>query len=228
MISLLLFCMILPIAGCKSETQYQLQSKIDDLQSRIERLYDRMAEMDDKSLESEAAIEDLNDRLAEKDDQIRERDTVIEDLNDRIKERDNRIEALKKRLLDMQNFVLTISADKQAYGKYEEIYIDIALENRSGEDLEIAYYFLFIPESPTGNFSIGEIPPVTKKKLFKNGETIHETTRSVSGCFPVGQHELKFKAIFYLAWEMTEFGWEETDLDVIVWSNTIEISIIES
>lgn len=124
----------------------------------------------------------------------------------------------------IQDYVLKISADKKVYRIGEEINIDITLENRSGKDVEIAYYFLFYPESPTGQFPVYEIPPVTTKKIFENGEIIFRTER-LGGCFPVGRHELKYRAVFYLAWEMTEFGYETTSDDVIVWSNTIKFSV---
>lgn len=127
---------------------------------------------------------------------------------------------------ELQDYVLKISADKQVYGIHDEIFIDITLENRSGNDVEIAYYFLFCPESPTGQFPVSEQPPVTTKKNFKNGETICKTER-LGGCFPVGQHELKYSALFYLEWEMTEFGWETTGSEVRVYSNTIEFLVIE-
>ena len=160
----------------------------------------------------QSTIDNLQSQIAEMEDQIRERDKKIEQLENEIAE--------------MQDYILKISADKQVYSVNEEIFIDVALENRSGEDVEIAYYFLFIPESPTGEFPAYELPPVTTKKIFENGEIIFRTER-LGGCFPIGQHELKYKAIFYLAWEMTEFGYETTSSDVIVWSNTIEFSVAE-
>lgn len=128
---------------------------------------------------------------------------------------------------EMQNYVLKISTDKQIYENGEDIIIDITLKNQSGADIEIGYYFLFYPESFTGQFPEYEVAPVTTKRLFKNGETIHETAR-LGECFLVGHHELKYRAVFYLTWKMTEFGYENTDDMIEVWSNTVEISVIEA
>ncbi|MCH5163991.1 MAG: hypothetical protein J1F36_03155 [Clostridiales bacterium] len=126
-----------------------------------------------------------------------------------------------------QDYVLTISAQKQVYGLYEDIFIDITLENRSGKDMEIAYYFLFYTESNTGEtYAVHELPMVTTKKLFKNGEIIQQTRHSDIS-FPTGHHGLKYKAIFYLSWEMTEYGYEETYDSVEVWSNEIEFTVEE-
>ena len=127
---------------------------------------------------------------------------------------------------EMQAYVLNISANKQVYGEHDEIYIDIDLKNQTGEDKEIAYFFLFYPESHTGLFPDYEIPSVTTKATFKNGDTIHMTER-LGGCFPVGQHELRFRAVFYLSWDVTELGWEETDNEVEIWSNKIGISVVK-
>lgn len=52
---------------------------------------------------------------------------------------------------ELQDFVLKISAQNN-YDINDEILIDITFENRSGADVEIAYYFLFYPESSTGVF----------------------------------------------------------------------------
>ncbi len=132
---------------------------------------------------------------------------------------------------EIQDYVLKIAADKQVYAKDEDIVIDITLENRSGADVEIAYYLLFYPESSTGQFPeielapvTTELAPVTTKRLFKNGNTIHETAR-LGGCFLVGHHELKYRAVFYLTWKMTEFGYETGDNGVEVWSNVIKFAV---
>ena len=127
---------------------------------------------------------------------------------------------------EQQDYVLTISAAKQVYAKGEDILVDITLENRSGEDVEIAYSPLVIPESPTGEFPTICPPPITTKKLFKNGEIIH-ITENVKGDFHIGYHQLNYRAVFYLSWFMTEFGYEKTDDMIIVWSNTIKFSVIE-
>ena len=59
----------------------------------------------------------------------------------------------------MQAYVLNITANKQVYGEHDEIYIDIDLKNQTGEDKEIAYYFLFYPESHTACFPIMRFRP---------------------------------------------------------------------
>ena len=124
------------------------------------------------------------------------------------------------------SIVLRISTEKEVYGAHEDFFVDITLENRCGMDIEVAYYRLFYPESSTGQFPAYEQPPVTTKKVFRDGEIIRETDR-LGGCFPEGTHELKYTAVFYLEWEMTEFGWETTNDRFEVWSNTIEFSIVE-
>lgn len=152
----------------------------------------------------------------------------LDGLQSQLAEMEGKIDLLEEELENLkkqtQDYGLIISADKQVYEAGEEIYISISLENRSGTDKEIAYYLLFYPESSTGQFPADEQPPVTTKKTFKNGEVISITDR-LGGCFPAGQHELKYKALFYLSWEMTEFGYETTDSAVLVYSNTIDISV---
>ena len=125
------------------------------------------------------------------------------------------------------DFVLTIKADKNAYNTEDEILISVTFENQSDTDLEIAYYLLFYPESTTGQFPACEQAPTTTKLTFKKGDTISRTER-LGGYFPVGKHELKYSAVFYLTWEMTEFGWEKTDDRVEIWSNSIKFTITES
>jgi len=64
--------------------------------------------------------------------------------------------------------------------------------------------------------------PQTRRRLFvvgfKNGDTIHLTER-VEDYFSVGQHELNYRALFYICGE-TE--------PVVVNSNLIEFSVVES
>ena len=121
---------------------------------------------------------------------------------------------------EKQNYCLKISADKQIYGIEEDIIIDIILENQSGEDIDISYYFPWvIPDSSTGQFPAIEQSPEMTKLAFKNGESIR-ITDNLNGCFSVGQHKLKYRAVFYLDEEKTESVVE-------VRSNTINISIIK-
>lgn len=153
----------------------------------------------------------------------------IEELEEQLRDRDERIEQLENEIVEMQDYILKISADKEVYSVKEEILIDITLENRSGADVEIAYYSsLVCPDSPTGQFpATGEQSPITTKRIFKNGEIIRMTDR-LGGYFPVGQHELKYRAVFYLSWETTEFGYDITDDKVSVVSNTINFSVTAS
>lgn len=163
---------------------------------------------------------DIQNELQSKIDELQ---AQVDEMNDRIEQLEQELKILKGKTGD---YFLKISSDKQVYNRRDEILIDIIFINDSGYDVNIAYYFLFHPISSTGQFPDHEQPPVTTKLIFKNGDIIRRTER-LGGCFPVGQHELIYHAVFYLEWEMTEFGYETTDSRVEIVSNTIEFSVVE-
>ena len=119
---------------------------------------------------------------------------------------------------DNQDFVLTISMEKEIYTYGDRAPIEIVLENHSGEDIEIFYYWLCDPESDTGVFPVcTELPPYPNKKLFKNGESLRFTDYA-NGYFGLGDHKVKFYAVFYLDEACTN--------SVIVHSNELEFKIV--
>ena len=125
--------------------------------------------------------------------------------------------------IQAEDFVLTITSDKTTYGRHEDIIINISLENKSGEDLEIAYYFLFNVRIPTSSISPStpEIPQYPNIKVFKAGEVIQER-ENLAGLFePLGEHEIYYSAFFYLG------GRESEEMRRDVYSNTIKITVIE-
>ena len=121
--------------------------------------------------------------------------------------------------IQAEDFVLTITSDKTTYGQHEDIIINISLENKSGEDLEIYYYFLFYPQIPSAtNYPVNTVmPPHPYSKIISNNGHI-KRTENMAGYFEPGQHEIKYKACFFL-------DREENELEV--WSNTITITITE-
>lgn len=120
----------------------------------------------------------------------------------------------------VQNFSLVIDTEKTLYRKNDDIKFNIELKNQSGEDLEIAYYFLFAPVVPTASNEPvpTEMPPEPFRKEFKNGDII-SSTYNLGGYFEDGRHEIKFKASFYLG-----YGQENKTLHEII-SNTVMITV---
>ena len=118
------------------------------------------------------------------------------------------------------DFILTISTKKASFNKDEEIKIEISLKNQSGDDLEIAYYFLIIPHIPTATDypAMAEMPPEPYKRNFLKDEII-QMTNDLGGYFDLGRHEIKYKATFYL-----DFG-ESNESQVEIWSNTVIIVV---
>ncbi len=98
-----------------------------------------------------------------------------------------------------QNFSLIIETESILYRKNDDINFDIKLKNQSGKDLEISYYFLFTPIIPTASNEPvpTEMPSEPYRREFKKGEVI-SSRYNLGGYFDFGQHEIKFKASFYL------------------------------
>ena len=142
-------------------------------------------------------------------------DTIIQNTK-------NSIDAvLEKR--QMQDFKLLIATNKTSFYKDEDIMIDISLENQSGDDVQIAYYFLITPHIPSATDypATTEIPPEPYTMVFKDGEVIHRTNE-LGGYFATGQHEIKYKATFFVNYGKVY----ESMLEI--WSNTIKIKIVEN
>ncbi|MBE7088632.1 MAG: hypothetical protein E7370_03840 [Clostridiales bacterium] len=167
--------------------------------------------------ELQAKIAELEAQIATQQTQIEQQQEQIKALEQENQELEEQIKVLEQ---ENQAYVLKIAAGKKVYNIEEEIFIDILLENHSGKDVEIAYYMpnLVVPESLTGEFPAIEQSPEMAKIFFKNGDTIHLTER-VEDYFSVGQHELNYRALFYICGE-TE--------PVVVNSNLIEFSVVES
>ena len=121
--------------------------------------------------------------------------------------------------IQAEDFVLTITSDKTTYGQHEDTIINISLENKSGEDLEIYYYFLFYPQIPSAtNYPVDTVmPQYPNSKVISNNGSI-KRIENMAGYFEPGQHEIKYKARFFLDREENE---------LVVWSNTITITITE-
>ena len=121
--------------------------------------------------------------------------------------------------IQAEDFVLTITSDKTTYGQHEDTIINISLENKSGEDLEIYYYFLFYPQIPSAtNYPVDTVmPQYPNSKVISNNGSI-KRIENMAGYFEPGQHEIKYKARFFLDREENE---------LVVWSNTIIITITE-
>lgn len=121
--------------------------------------------------------------------------------------------------IQAEDFVLTITSDKTTYGRHEDTIIEISLENKSGEDLEIYYYFLFYPQIPSAtNYPVAtEMPQYPNSEVISNNGCI-KSTENMAGYFEPGQHEIKYEACFFLDREENE---------LVVWSNTITITVTE-
>ena len=122
--------------------------------------------------------------------------------------------------IQAEDFVLTITLDKMTYGRHEDIIINISLENKSGEDLEIGYYFLFVLDSPTGMFPAIDPPQDLTMKNFKDKETIYDT-ENLRGYFEAGVHEIVCRTTFYIK------GVQSEEMTRRIRSNTITITVTE-
>lgn len=123
--------------------------------------------------------------------------------------------------IESPKFELKITTDREEFGIGERIPIDIILENQSGEDIELFYYFSsIVPVCSTGQFPTIEQSPKMRKSIFKNGVSEPIKYENLNGCFPIGRHELQYKSVFYLDGEKEEQSFE-------FWSNTIVISVYQ-
>lgn len=98
-----------------------------------------------------------------------------------------------------KDLLFSIVTEKNVYQLDEDIHCYISLKNQSGNDLKIAYFFLFTPIVPTATNepSVTEMPAEPYLKLFKNDDTI-SATYNLGGYFEAGEHEIKFSVKFYL------------------------------
>ncbi|MBQ2768403.1 MAG: hypothetical protein IJF44_00310 [Clostridia bacterium] len=120
----------------------------------------------------------------------------------------------------IENLTLTIEMEKTTYTKGEEIIVNYSFTNGTGEDLKITYDFLIYPEIATAHLPAVEFPPL-EKGVLKNGE-IKADSENLSDYLPLGIHVIQYKASFYLGWDCVENGQR-----IVVYSNTVEISVVE-
>ena len=119
-----------------------------------------------------------------------------------------------------KDLLFTIATEKNIYQADEDIYFSISLKNQSGNDLKIAYFFLFTPIVPTATNEpvVTEMPAEPYLKLFKNDDTV-SATYNLGGYFEEGKHEIKFSAKFYL-----NYGQKGQNLYEII-SNAVLIEV---
>lgn len=135
---------------------------------------------------------------------------------------DNEVTATKTEIdaVEEVRFKLTIAITATTFTADDDIIFTLRLKNRTNESYNIAYFFLFLPEVPTGYLEVPtEMPEFPSFIVFASGETILEST-NMGGLLAIGIHEVSYRARFYLNWGKTS---EET---IEVSSKAITISVV--
>jgi len=133
------------------------------------------------------------------------------------------------------DFILTIWVEETTLRQGENFVVNVELRNDSGEDHEIARYFLFYPDIPKENWRFQRIQPLWPTfELFKNNNIISQTI-NLNHYYELSQgvYQLTVKAKFFLDWEQPEnpenepAPWEVPDnaRQINISSNTIEITV---
>ena len=132
-----------------------------------------------------------------------------------------------------RDFILTISVEETTVMHGEDFVVNLRLKNQSGEDVEIGIWgSLFIPSIPNWEpwGDDAEIPPFPTFVLIKNGESFQVTNWILSPYYPYlekgnheigkGNHELKFRAFFYMDWVD-----HQNYQTIEIWSNTVILTV---
>ncbi|MCL2842600.1 MAG: S-layer homology domain-containing protein [Oscillospiraceae bacterium] len=102
-----------------------------------------------------------------------------------------------------EDFELTISVEETTLPQGEDFIVHVELKNNSGQDLEIATYFLFAPHIPGEHWIFDRIwPPWPTFVLFESGSTISRTIH-LNWYYELspGVYELTIGSMFYVGWE---------------------------
>ena len=128
-------------------------------------------------------------------------------------------------------FVLTISAEETTIQQGEKFKVNVELKNKSGEDYEVFFDYLFFPYIPGWHiyhdYGLSSYDIFGKSKsileagsiLQHPGTSFQNNEWELGSALKLGNHELKFRAEFY-------FNWGQEDQQRIeVWSNTIILTV---
>jgi len=140
----------------------------------------------------------------------------------------------KSELPTAEDFELTISMEETTVVQGDDIWVRAELTNNSGQDLEIAYDFLFLPHIP-GVLRFPSLrPPWPTIELFESSSTISQLIYlNQHDILLQGTYHLTVEAVFFLGWEQRAdfenepIPWNITDSaqQINVSSNTIMLTV---
>jgi len=133
------------------------------------------------------------------------------------------------------DFALSISVEQTTLQQGENFVVNIELRNLSGNELEIARYFLFYPSIPSVSWIIDRVPPpLPTFEVFEKAGSIFQTLNLDSYYeLDSGIFQLQVNAMFFVNWqqpsdpESESIPWQKpSDAQQInIISNTIVLTV---